>query len=253
MSTNAAKLRSSTVEGTDEAQHLKSKVDEMNSSTSENGVGLERAMEVFNQQLESERLKREEALLSKNDAEENFDNVQNQVQQGVDDLKLSLNTKDSEIILAGRKLCGKITEGKELIAKQSVIEQKFRDDVQEKNIKISNLLEYSVKLEKELKNTLRSLSTAKQSSSKKHDFIRSLNATVYQLKHELREVKEEIAHLEGQLRFFTDHRDEMLSWSSSDDQQNDHNEYLKRKLLIELKQAVVNKVRSSRNGTGNNI
>ena len=116
--------------------------------------------------------------------------------------------------MADAKLCGKVAEKKELIAKHCVIVQKFRDELQKKNMKIFNLLEHSVKLEKELKNTLRSLSTAKKSSLIKHDVIRSMNATVYQLKHELIEVKQEIANVKGQWRSFADYRDEM---PSSDD------------------------------------
>ena len=252
MSSDAAKLQSSTEEGSDEAQHLRSKIDEVNSknsSTSESGVDSKRDREAFNQQHESEQLKREEAFQSKNDAENNIDNVQNQLQQEVGDLNFSLNTKDTQTTLADAKLCEKVAEKKKLIAKQCVIVQEFRDELKEKNIKISNLLEHSVKLEKELKSALRSLSTAKKSSTK-HDVIRSMNARVHQLKHELMEVKEEIAHFEGQWRSFADYRDEV---PSSDDKQNDHDEYLKQQLLIELKQAVANKVRSSRDGQGTNI
>ena len=253
MSSDAAKLRSNTEEGSDEVQHLRSKTDEVNSknsSTSERGVDSKRDREVSNQQHESERLKREEAFQSKNDAKNNINDVQSQLQQQVGDLNFSLNTKDTQTTLADAKLCRKVAEKKELIAKQCVIVQEFRDELQEKNIKISNLLEHSVKLEKELKTALRSLSTAKKSSSTKHDVIRSMNARVHHLKHELMEVKEEIAHFEGQWRSFADYRDEM---SSSDDQQKDHDEYLKQKLLIELKQAVANKVRSSRGGPGTSI
>ena len=254
MSSNAAKLQSNTEGGSDEAQHLRSKTDEgnsKNSSTSESGVDSKMGKEVFNQHHQSERLKHEEAFQSKDDAEDNIiDNAQNQLQQQFGDLKFSLNTKDTQTTLADAKLCGKVAEKKELIAKQCVIVQEFRDELQEKNTKITNLLKHSVKLEKELKTALRFLTTAKKSSSTKHDVIKSMNARVLQLKHELLEVKEEIAHFEGQWRSFADYRDEM---PSSDDQQNDHDEYLKQKLLIELKQAVTNKVRSSRDGPGTNI
>ena len=253
MSSDAAKMQSNTEEGSDEAQHLRSKTDEVNSknsSTSESGVDSKRDREVSNQQHQSERLKREEAFQSKNDAKNNINDVQSQLQQQVGDLNFSLNTKDTQTTLADAKLYRKVAEKKEPIAKQCVIVQEFRDELQEKNIKISNLLEHSVKLEKELKTALRSLSTAKKSSSTKHDVIRSMNARVHQLKQELMEVKEEIAHFEGQWRSFADYRDEM---PSSDDQQNDHDEYLKQKLLIELKQAVANKVRSSRGGPGTSI
>ena len=254
MSSNAAKLQSNTEEGSDEAQHLRSKTDEgnsKNSSTSESGVDSKMGKEVFNQQHQSERLKREEAFQSEDDAEDNIiDNAQNQLQQQVGDLKFSLNTKDTQTTLADAKLCGKVAEKKELIAKQCVIVQEFRDELQEKNTKITNLLKHSVKLEKELKTALRFLITAKKASSTKHDVIKSMNARVHQLKHELMEVKEEIAHFEGQWRSFADYRDEM---PSSDDRQNDHDEHLKQKLLIELKQAVTNKVRSSRDGPGTNI
>ena len=254
MSSNAAKLQSNTEEGSDEAQHLRSKtadvVNSKNSSTSESEVDSKRDRKAFNQHHQSEQLKRKEALQSKDDAETNIDNVQNQLQQHVGDLKFSLNTKDTQTTLADAKLCGKVAEKKELIAKQCVIVQEFRDELQKKNTKITNLLKHSVKLEKELRSALRSLSTAKKSSSTKHDVIKSMNARVHQLKHELMEVKEEIAHFEGQWRSFADYRDEM---PSSDDQQNDHDEYLKQRLLIELKQAVANKVRSSRDGPGTNI
>ena len=251
MSSNAAKLQSNTEGGSDEVQHLRSKTDERNSknsSTSESGVDSKMGKEVFNQHHQSERLKHEEAFQSKNDAEDNI--IDHALQQQVGDLKFSLNTKDTQTTLADAKLCGKVAEKKELIAKQCVIVQEFRDELQEKNTKITNLLKHSVKLEKELKIALRSLTTAKKSSSTKHDVIRSMNARVHQLKHELMEVKEEIAHFEGQWRSFADYRDEM---PSSDDQQNDYDEYLKQKLLIELKQAVANKVRSSRDGPGTNI
>ena len=253
MSSDAAKMQSNTEEGSDEVQHLRSKIDEVNSkksSTSERGVDSKRDREVSNQQHQSEQLKREEALQSKNDAKNNINDVQSQLQHEVGDLNFSLNTKDTQTTLADAKLCRKVAEKKELIAKQCVIVQEFRDELQEKNIKISNLLEHSVKLEKELKTALRSLSTAKKSSSTKHDVIRSMNARVHQLKHELMVAKEEIAYFEGQWRSFADCRDEM---SSSDDQQNDHDEYLKQTLLIELKQAVANKVRSSRGGPGTSI
>ena len=191
MSSDAAKLRNSAEEGSDEAQHLRRKIDEVNSknsSTSESGVNSEMAREIFNQQHESrgfQRLKREKAFQPKNDAEENINDVQNQLQQQIGDLKFSLNTKDTQTTLADAKLCGKVVEKKEQIAKQRVIVQEFCDELQEKNIKITNLLEYSVKLEKELKTALHSLSTAKKSSSTKHDVIRSMNATVYQLEYEL--------------------------------------------------------------------
>ena len=55
------------------------------------------------------------------------------------------------------------------------------------------------------------------------------------------EVKEEIAQLEGQWRSFADYKHEMSCWASLDDQQNDHDEYLKKQLLIELKQVLANK------------
>ena len=165
-------------------------------------------------------------------------------------MKFSLNTKDAQTTLADVKLCGKVAEKKEQIAKQRVIVQEFRDESQKKKYQISNLLEYSIKLEKELKTTLRSLSTAKKSSSTKHDIIKSLNATVYQLKHELMEAKKKVVQVVGQWRSFAGYGNEM---SSSDDQENNHDKYLKRRLLIELKQRLVNKVRSSRDSSGTNI
>ena len=130
MSSNAAKLRSNTEEGSDEAQHPGSKTDEVNSknsSTSERGVDSKRDREVFNQQHESERLKCEEAFQSKNDAKTNINDVQSQLQHVVGDLKFCLNTKDTQTTLADAKLCRKVAEKKELIAKQCVIVQEFRD------------------------------------------------------------------------------------------------------------------------------
>ena len=99
MSSNAAKLRSHTKEDSDEAQRLRSKLDEVNSknaSTSESGVDSKRASEAFKQQHENERLKGEETFQSKNDAEKNINNVQNQLQQEIGDLKFSLDTKDTQ-------------------------------------------------------------------------------------------------------------------------------------------------------------
>ena len=96
MLSDAAKLQNSAEEGSDEAQHLRSKIDEVNSknsSTSERGVDSKRDREFFNQQHESKRLNREEAFQSKDDAEENINDVQNQLQQQIGDLKFSLNTK----------------------------------------------------------------------------------------------------------------------------------------------------------------
>ena len=73
---------------------------------------------------------------------------------------------------------------------------------------------------------------------------------MYQLKHDLMEAKKGVAQVEGQWRFFADCGNEM---SSSDDQENNHDKYLKRRLLIELKQPLVNKVLFLRDSSGTNI
>ena len=169
-----------------------------------------------------------------------FGIVKNQLQQENVDLKSALNAKDTHLVLADETLFGKSAEKEELVAKHRVIVEKFCLELQEKDSKIINLHEDSDKLDKQLKSALRSLSVAKESSSINNNIIRSQNAAIMQLKRELMQKKEEVVYLENQLRFSSDET------ASLDDQKNDLG-YLKRKLLVELKQATA-KVQSSRDG-----
>ena len=170
-------------------------------------------------------------------AKKNFDIARNQLQQDIVGLKSSLHEKDIQLMSAESNLSGKVVEIEELRGKHSVIMEKFSNELKEKNLKIINLHEESVKLNMELQNALLSLSMADESTSKQNAVIESQKTVVKHLERKLMEAKDVSTSLEDKLQTSSDEKSNLVK------RMNDL-ECIKRKLSGELEQAEAN-LRSS--------
>ena len=86
------------------------------------------------------------------DIEQNYTEVQNEIQQKIVDLNCDLNKQNVLLTLADKKLSEKVSEKEALLAEHRAVAKQFRNEMTGKNLKIANLTKESVKIKMELQN-----------------------------------------------------------------------------------------------------
>ena len=128
------------------------------------------------------------------------------LKQGVTDWEATLHAKETQLITAENKLLEKDVEIEKPGGKHCANVKKLSRELKEKNLKISFLHKHSAKLEEELKNTLHSLSKAKECTSRQNEILKSQHVAAEQMERKLTAMKKKMSSFETKLSSSTNEK-----------------------------------------------
>ena len=134
------------------------------------------------------------------DTEQNFNEVQNEIQQKIVDLNSHLNKQNVLLSLADQKLSEKAAEKKALLAEHRAVARQFRIEMKDKDLKIANLTKESVKIKMELQNASASSTWYETHAAVLESCIISSDAKTVEMLREYTELRNEMGDQKHELK-----------------------------------------------------